>query len=286
MDCRESRDLMSGAVDNELKRDESQGFFGHIEICAQCRDEYELERLTKSYIKRKITLVDVPYDLEAAIMAQVSSEGTIQLRGGFFSRLFSNGVFQPVMAVGVVLAVAVVLFFANRSNLIMPLSNGASVGTVQASVPDVLTLAMNNFQDVLDGEFAPQITSVKAADISSFFARNAGFALPLPPVPNADWIGGSVTNSNAGKTMHVIYKIGDGYIYIYSFPSEAVESKDVSLPSSCTAAIKAKRWYWGMDQNGDTQAVWSYNNRVCVATANLGKRDLIEYLKTSYDVSQ
>lgn len=286
MDCRESRDLMSGAVDNELRQDESRGFFEHIEICARCRDEYELERLTKSYIRRKITLVNVPYDLEGAIMAQISAEGTVQLKPGVISKLLSNTTIQPIIAVGVVLLVAVVLFFANRPSLIMPLSNGASMGAVETSEPDVLTIAMDNFQDVLNGEFAPQIKSVKAADISNFLARNAGIVLPLPPVPNADWIGGSVTSANGGKATHVIYKIGEGYIYIYSFPSKAIASKHVSLPSNCTTAIKEKRWYWGMDQNGDTQAVWSYNNRVCVATANLQKKDLIDYLRTSYKVSQ
>ena len=71
-----------------------------------------------------------------------------------------------------------------------------------------------------------------------------------------------------------------------SCPAEAVASKHVSLPSSCCAAIKDNRWYWGMDQNGDTQAVWSYNDHVYVATANLQKKDLIDYLRTSYRMGQ
>ncbi len=286
MDCRESRELMSGAVDDELKREESEGFYEHIEICARCREEYELERLTKSYIRRKVTLVDVPYDLEGAILAQINSEGAITLNPGFFSRLLSNPIIQPVMAVGVVLVIAVVLFFANKPNLVTPLSSDASIEAIHGSEPDVLTTAMNNFQDVLNGTFATQITAVKAAEVASYLARNAGFNLPIPSVPNADWVGGSVTNSNGSKTTHLVYKIGEGYIYIYSFPAEAVASKHVSLPSNCSAAIKDKRWYWGMDQNGDTQAVWSYNNQVCVATANLQKKDLIGYLRTSYRMGQ
>lgn len=277
---------MSGAVDNELRQDESKGFFEHIEICARCRDEYELERLTKSFIRRKVTFVDVPYDLEKSILAQISSEGAVSLKPGFFSGLFANPILQPIMAVGVVLVIAVVLFFANRPDLISPLSSDASIEAIQGPELDVLTTAMNNFQNVLNGTFATQITSVKAADVSSFLARNAGFNLPIPSVPNADWVGGSVTTSNGNKATHVIYKIGEGYIYIYSFPAEAVASKHVSLPSSCCAAIKDNRWYWGMDQNGDTQAVWSYNDHVCVATANLQKKDLIDYLRTSYRMGQ
>ncbi len=272
---------MSGAVDNELNRQESKGFQEHIEICGSCRDEYELERLTKAYLRRKITLVDVPYDLQSAILAQLSAEDTIGFEPGFFSRIFSNSIFQPVMAVGVVLIIAVALFFANRSNLILPLSQDETIESIQATGPDVLTMAMNNFQDVLSGKFKPQITATKVADVSSFLDHNAGYTEELPAIPDADWIGGSVANADGWKVTHVVYKIGEGYIYIFSFPREAVSSNHVKLPSDCSHAIKDNQWYWGMDQNGDTQAVWSEANRICVVTANLEKKDLISYLKTS-----
>ncbi len=281
MDCRESRELMSGAVDNELSRQESEGFNEHIEICGSCRDEYELEKLTKAYLKRKVTFVDVPYDLGAAIMAQISSEGAITMEPGFFSRLFSNTIFQPVMAVGIVMIIAVVLFFANRSNLIGPLSTSESIEAINASGPDVLTMAMDNFQEVMSGKFEPQITATNVADVSAYLKQNAGVAVPVPSIRDADWIGGSVTDADGGKATHVIFKIGEGYIYIYSFPRKAMESRSARLPSDCADAIRNNKWYWGMDENGDTQAAWVDGNRVCVATTNMDKSDLINYLQAS-----
>ena len=281
MDCRESRELMSGAVDNELRKGESQGFYDHIEICGSCKDEYELERLTKAYLRRKLTLVGVPYDLEHAILEELSSQGALKRKATFFSRLFSNSIFQPVMAVGVVVIIAVALFFANRPNIIMPLSSDESAGVMQASGQDVLLVAMNNFQEVLNGTFKPQITAITASDVSAFLNQNAGYNIPLPSVPSADWVGGSVTKSDGSNITHVVYKIGEGYIYIYSFPKGAMASNIISLPSSCADAIQKNQWYWGMDQNGDTQAVWRSDDHVCVATANLEKKDLVNYLQTS-----
>lgn len=272
---------MSGAVDNELSRQESEGFNEHIEICGSCRDEYELEKLTKAYLKRKVTFVDVPYDLGAAIMAQISSEGAITMEPGFFSRLFSNTIFQPVMAVGIVMIIAVVLFFANRSNLIGPLSTSESIEAINASGPDVLTMAMDNFQEVMSGKFEPQITATNVADVSAYLKQNAGVAVPVPSIRDADWIGGSVTDADGGKATHVIFKIGEGYIYIYSFPRKAMESRSARLPSDCADAIRNNKWYWGMDENGDTQAAWVDGNRVCVATTNMDKSDLINYLQAS-----
>ncbi len=281
MDCRESRELMSGAVDDELRKNESQVFYKHIEICGSCKDEYELERLTKAYIKRKITLVEVPFDLEKAILAQLTPERPAEAGGGRLSRIFSNSLFQPVMAVAVVAIIGIALFFANKPNLIMPVSRDESAGVIQASAQNVLIVAMNNFQEVLSGKFRPQITAVTTSDVSTFLTQNAGYDLPLPAVPSADWVGGSVTSTDGSKVTHIVYKIGEGYIYIYSFPRDAVASKDISLPTGCTEAIQKNQWYWGMDQNGDTQAVWRSDDHVCVATANLEKKDLVNYLKTS-----
>ena len=191
MDCRESRDLMSGAVDNRLLRNESQGFYDHIEICGSCRDEYELEKLTKAYIKRKITFVDVPYDVKEMIMAQFSSEIDREKNRGFFSRLFSNELFQPVFAVGIVAVLGIILFFANKGNILLPASR-EPVKAAQTAQQDAFSLTEINFQDILSGKFKPQMTAVAATDVASYINKNAGYSVELPSVSSADWIGGTV----------------------------------------------------------------------------------------------
>ena len=286
VDCRESRELMSGAVDNQLLKNESQGFYEHIEICGSCKDEFDLERLTKAYIRRKITLVDVPYDLEQAIMAQLFAEGGLEFNPGFFTQLFSSSIFQPVMAVGVMFVLAIILFYANKPNLIMPTFPAEQLVVTAPSQQDGLSLAENNFQDVLSGKFKPQVTAIDMADVASFIKQNAGYAIPLPTVPSADWVGGSVSSQNGNKVARVVYKMGENFIYIYSFPKQLMNSKNISLPSNCVDAINKNAWFWTMDSDGDTQAVWSYDDHVCIATANLGKNDLVGYLKTESGAEQ
>lgn len=280
MDCRESRELMSGAVDKQLLKNESQGFYEHIEICGSCRHEYELERLTKAYINRKITFVDVPYDLEKTILAQLSSERD----EGFFIRLISNSIFQPVLAVGIVLVLAIILFFANKPNLIMPSSPPEQLNTAQISQQDALSIAESNFQDVISGKFKPQVTSIATADVAAYINQNAGYSVPLPSVPTADWVGGSVSMQSGSKVTHVVYKMGEDYVYIYSFPKQIMNSKRISLPSGCMNAMQNNGLFWGEDSNGDTQAAWSYDDHVYIATANVEKKDLAAYLKTEATV--
>ncbi|MCL5266798.1 MAG: zf-HC2 domain-containing protein [Bacteroidetes bacterium] len=280
MDCRESHELMSGAVDNELSKEEASEFYEHIEICGSCKDEFELERMTKSYIRRKITFVDVPLDVEAAIVEQITSYGAAELRPGFFPRLFSSNLLQPALAVVLVVVLAVILVFVNRDNVIMPAQMVAPIETAQSSkMQDALTLAENDFQDVLSGKFKPQITAVGTSDVEEFLERNAGYKIAVPEVRSAEWIGGSVSTFNGIKIAHLLYKMGEAYIYIYSFPKDFAKSRQIILPHACKDVMKSKKWFWGMDSNGDTQAVWCSNDHVYIATANLGKRDLGTFLQ-------
>lgn len=280
MDCRESRELMSGAVDNELHGEEAEGFFEHIEICGSCRDEYELEALTKSYIKRKIAFVRVPVSLERAIREMIFSDTGLLKQGALISRPFTNPLFQPVMAILTVVLIGVALFFANRPNLIMPAGSSPpdSEAAVQQGPQDMLIAAMNNFQDVLSGKFKSQITAITSADVSNFVNEKTGESVKLPVINEADWIGGSVS-SGGSKAVQAVYKIGEGYIYIYTLPENDVTAGVLSLPPSCASTIKKGEWYWGMDENGDTQAAWTSGSRVFVATTNLDKKDLAGYLK-------
>ncbi len=276
VDCRESHELMSGAVDNELTREEAAEFYEHLEICGSCKSEFELEKLTKAFIRRKVTYVDVPLDLEDSIISQISSYGTVELRPGFFSRLLGNNFLQPALAVALVVVLAVVMIFMNRDNIILPSRTVESLNTVQSEkVQDALTLAENNFQNVLSGKFKPQITAIGTSDVAEFLHRNTGYVIAVPAVPSAEWIGGSVSIYNGIKIAHVVYKMGEEYIYIYSFPKEFVQSNKLSLPSACKDKMHNKKWFWGIDSNGDTQAVWCSGDHVYIATTNLGREDLI-----------
>jgi hypothetical protein len=78
---------------------------------------------------------------------------------------------------------------------------------------------------------------------------------------------------------HVIYKMGENYIYLYCFPKDAMVSHGVHLPANCIDSINKNNWYWTEDEDGDVQVVYDFQNKVCIATANLDKQDLVAYLQ-------
>jgi hypothetical protein len=275
---------MSGAVDNQLLHDESSEFHHHIEICGSCRDEYELEKLTKAYLRKKMTFVDVPYDVERAIVAQFSSEAKSESSpseeeksGGFISRLFRNNLFQPILAVGMVAVIGIILFFANKPNVILPVAQEPV--EVASTQQDALSLAETNFQDVLSGKFKPEVTAIATPEVSSYINQNAGYTMQLPAVASADWVGGLVSDFGGNKMAQVVYKMGDDYIYICSFPKIALQSKKISFPTTCSKAIADNGWFWAENSDGDIQAAWGNSDHVCIATSNLERSDLAAYLK-------
>lgn len=280
MDCRESIELMSGAVDNELSDDQAAEFFEHIGICGGCRDEYELERLTKSYIKRKIAMVEVPHDLQQSISRQFEVLGRDNYSNGLFSSLVNNSFFQPLLAFGLVALISVALFVLNKSNTLVQKRDSSPFTHPQLTNYDAISAAEKNFQDVLSGTLRPEVTSRGVADVVTFVRKKAGYSVNLPSIPNVDWVGASVTGDNNLPMAHVIYKMGDTYIYIFAFPKKYLDAKVVELPKVCIKSISDRNWYWTHDSNGDLQAVWAHDGNICVATANIEKKELASLLST------
>ncbi|MGC8653916.1 MAG: zf-HC2 domain-containing protein [Candidatus Kryptoniota bacterium] len=280
MDCRESRELMTGAVDNELSKEQSAEFFEHIEICSECRDEYELEKLTKAYIKRKITWVEVPYELQQAILIQINSSGNAGHTFNLWSSLLSNSFFQPLLAFGVVVLIAITLFVLNRSNTLIESGGHPSSVSLKAENMDALSAAENNFQSVLSGTMKPKITSKAISDVLAYLKEKVGYSVYIPSIPNVDWVGATITDGDNRPIVHVIYKMGDTYVYILAFPKEYLDARVLRLPLGCIKSISGENWYWTYDSNGDLQAVWAHNSNICVATANMERNELLSLLSS------
>jgi hypothetical protein len=280
LDCRESQELMSGAVDNELRGDQAAEFFEHIEICSGCRDEFELENLTKTYIRRMITMVDVPHDLQQSILLQIETSEKRGLTYGFWSSLVSNKFFQPFLAFGFVALIAVALFILNKSNTLIQSEKSWPLTSPQATNLDALSAAEDNFQHVLTGTLRPEITSTAISDVLTYVKEKAGYSINLPLIPKVDWVGAAITDGDNRPIAHVIYKMGETYIYIFAFPEKYLDARVVKLPLGCIKSISGDNWYWTHDSNGDLQAVWAHDGNICVATANIERNELVSLLSS------
>ena len=291
-DCKKAEELMSGAIDNELSPEEFSYFNHHIESCETCKNKFELERLTQSFFKDKVKLMDSPADLRQKVRSRLSEVDRIQLINIRRHQLIFRRYLWPVVGIAAVFILAIVTLFTKKANNgTVELSHQSPVST-EITAPqfsqtkDALESSQLDFQNLLNGKFIPQIKSNDVDNVDRFITENAGYSIPLPIIHDVEWIGGSVASLETQKVVRVAYKMGLSYLYIYAFPTLLAHSNAVTLSLKCIKALDGNNWYWDERQNGNLQVVWKYKNRVCVATSNLSRKDLTTYLKTLKGVTE
>ncbi|MFZ1081734.1 MAG: anti-sigma factor [Candidatus Kryptoniota bacterium] len=279
-DCKKANALMSGAVDRELSAEEFSYFDQHIEGCETCRNEFELEKLTQTYLKDRVALLDPPDDLLDSIRARLSEVDSVPVDNGQLTRLSSHRYLWPALGIAAVLVFMIISVFTKKSDKMSTEFSQQLPATTTPQTQDALEFSEYDFQTLLKGGFNPQVKTHDADDIIKFLKERAGYSIPLPIIRNADWIGGSVATLATEKVVNVVYKMGGAYIYIYAFPTLLAHSKVVSLSHECIKALDKDEWFWNQSSTGNLQVAWKHENHVCVATSNLDKGELIAYLKT------
>lgn len=277
--CKIAKELMSGAVDGDLSAEESSYFGNHIERCEICRNEFELERLTKLYFKSKVTRLDPPKDLLEKIRSRLNYEDTLRMPRERIHRSAPRAFLWPAVGIAVVVVLTVIAIFTKKPGSVVSESPEKIPPASEVQTRDAFALSANDFRNLLIGEFRPQIKTQVVGDVIGFIKQNAGYSIPLPATPNPDWIGGSVTTFEKKKIVKVAYKLGTHYIYLYAFPTPLAHSKAISLPRECIGTLDKREWYWKHNLSGALQVAWMYKDVVCVVTSNLDKRDLATYLK-------
>jgi Putative zinc-finger len=284
-DCNRAKELMSGAVDDELSAEEYSYFDQHVEFCEICRDEFELEKSTQIYFRSRVGLLEPPSDLLDSIRARLSEEDNSNIIREQLPRISFRRYLWPAVGIAAVLVIAIIAVFTR-----MPEKGEFEVSqqhplTTTPQTRDALESAESDFQNLLGGRFNAQVKTHGADEITRFIKENAGYSIPLPTIHNADWIAGSVGALETEKVINVVYKIGASYIYIYAFPTLLAHSKAISLSLECIKALDENKWFWNQSPKGNVQVAWKYQSRVCVATSNLDKRELMAYLKTTKEIT-
>jgi predicted anti-sigma-YlaC factor YlaD len=277
--CRTTKELISGAVDGNLSAEELSYFGRHVESCESCRTEFELERLTKNYFKGKVRLLEPPEDLLEKIRSRLDYEDSLQMRREHLPRSGARTFLWPAVGIAAVVVLTMITIFTRKSARVVTESSRGIPAASEVQTRDAFALAVSGFENLLAGEFQPQIKTQAVDEIIGFVKHNAGYSIPLPVTASADWVGGSVTTFGKEKIVKVAYKMGTHYIYIYAFPTQLAHSNAISLPRECIGTLDKSEWYWRNISKGGLQVAWMYKGVVCIATSNLERKELSTYLK-------
>src|SRR5881296_2882101 len=90
---------MSAAIDGEIDQDLLSQFIRHIDTCRSCRDEYELERMTKNIVRQTFARAQMPAGLADAIKQRIARESwEAKPAEGFLSRLMRRPARAGILA--------------------------------------------------------------------------------------------------------------------------------------------------------------------------------------------
>ncbi len=148
-DCKKANALMSGAVDRELSAEEFSYFDQHIEGCETCRNEFELEKLTQTYLKDRVALLDPPDDLLDSIRARLSEVDSVPVDNGQLTRLSSHRYLWPALGIAAVLVFMIISVFTKKSDKMSTEFSQQLPATTTPQTQDALEFSEYDFQTLL-----------------------------------------------------------------------------------------------------------------------------------------
>lgn len=285
MDCKKFQEHVTPAVDQRLTREEMDLFSEHAGKCPECRNEFELESITKSLIRSRVKMQRTPTDVVERISDCLRNEKPVQQisLGERLRLILSSTYTRPAIAFAVgCLAVILLLRPSNNTPDTPPAPILASF------VPgDVIQQSLANYAKVLNGEITPQESSDKPEVLAGFFGGKTDFQVLVPKMKKCNLLGG-VLNEFAGiKLAHVVYKHETEIVYMYQACWEEVQKGEkLGLPAEAMAELKKTGWYSATQPGGCSIVLWTNNRTLCSAVAHMPKDALIACLKDGDDSNQ
>ncbi len=268
MDCRQYVELISEAIDNRLSAEMAGAFAAHGRICKSCAGEYELERMGKQVIARRLRRVNVPGGLYYQIVRQTVQAPAPRL--GWLSAFFGDAVVNPATAFLVLVVASFGAAGLLQHNNARPLR----------SEHNVIDQSANTYQAVLTGYIKPTVVSRQADEVRAYLMKDVSFDVNILPLDDCDWCGGSLSNESGTKVAHVVYKFGGrGLLYVYQANyDEVMKGRHLTLPENAKAALRKTGWYFQRSPSNANIILWKHNNTLCAAVSAMDKESMMALL--------
>lgn len=278
MNCREALEYVSAVVDGEAEAEKRKEFDRHIASCLSCRNEFEIEAMTKRVIGWKLSVTKAPDDLRMNILQQVytgfSTQGTERIGVGAFVEKFLSWPFvKPALALGVVvIAVLVGISILSRRE-------PERVGPASTTT-DMIDQAVEHYANYLQGGMQLQVVSSNHDQVRTFFKDKVAYEVHIPEIGGSELIGGVLCNHEGVKFLSLVYKRGDKVIYFYIGCSKEMKtSGKVGLCAKAESDLQKTGWYFDTTRVNCNVAVWREKDEVCSVVADMKKEELLALLK-------
>ena len=268
MDCREFQELISEAVDNRLHKDAQQHFNSHAVLCRHCRNEFEVEQITKSVVQARLRPYAVGSDVRASVLASI--HGAAPSRKNWLTAVFGEAYLNPAVALVALLLVVVGAVSVLQRNNALPIS----------TEKNIITQSLSNYNATMAGILKPTLVSHDPGDVKEFLSKDSPFEVSVATLSGCDWCGGILSDVNGVKLAHVVYKIGgEGLLYVYQVDmNEVLHGTKVALPENAKASLAKTGWYFESTNNRCNVVLWKHKNTLCAAVSAIDRDKMVALL--------
>lgn len=268
VDCREFLELISEAVDDRLRSDLKHQFVRHASICLPCRNEYEVDQITKSIVRKTVHRKEVPSELYYAVLTEVQKGQSS--RRSWLEVIFGEAFLNPAIALVALVVVAVgAVSLLQRDNAV-PIS----------AEKNIIAQSLNNYSATMAGVLKPGLISHDPEDVKEYLAKDTPFEVDVAALSGCDWCGGVISSFNGVKLAHVVYKIGgEGLLYVYQVDiNEAMHGTRISLPENAKATLAKTGWYFEQTHDKCNVVLWRHKNTLCAAVSMIEREKMVALL--------
>jgi len=270
--CKEFAEYISPFVDGELEGTIEPSFRQHLEACPPCRNEAELERITKNLLGHRLPRLYAPDELLASVHKQVVSEGPApSALAALFTGLLEQLTWRTVFAIG---GAAVIIFLLT----FIPFRTHRP--HAQPDDNSVINQTYNNFDGVLDGKLTAEVSSDDPAVVRAFLSSRVNFPLKVLNPKDARLVSGAHSHYKCANLVHLLYKNDKGLIYLYEASLREISDKGVlGVTPEITSELRQTGWHVESHRPDCGLIMWIVDSTVCCAVGDMDKNQLLASFK-------
>ena len=279
MDCNDARQHAGGAIDGFLAKEVEHDFKAHLEQCKPCREEIALEKLSKQLVRRYVSWIPTPQSIQTLIITSLHKEykATGPTDNSWVTRF---RVLVPALAGG---AVAAVFFL-----MVDTPSDRSLRLAAHAAENDIIHQSFETFALLKAGQLVPAMVSSAPESVGGFFRKSSlQFGVQMPTLRGCDWCGGSASENRGVKQAHLLYRLGNEWLYVCEMNGDdAMSGSQLSLPLAAKIALAKSGWYTDPMHPNCNVVIWRKDDVVCVAVSTIGKERLLALLTPPTNLPQ
>jgi len=270
--CLEIIELISAEVDGELDTEKKNQLQDHLRKCRHCCNEFELEKITKLYIGRKLKRTTSPAALKLGILQQLQPEtDPFPSRQSFLRRIVSVPKWQLITAFAGSAAIIIIAL------LLLPVRSDQPYNAPFNN--NIIHQTFNNYNGILQGKFQPAIATENPAVAELYFLHDNQFQAYVPPMPNCRLIGAMYSKYTHEGIAHLVYRYDDHIIYLLEVTISDLMDKDgLAIPDDVLAEVMKGGLYYEHRMEDYSLIMWIHDSTLCCAITNISNQQLLSCL--------